>query len=321
MSRELIRRALQMIPILFGISLVVFGLVQLAPGDAVDAMIPPDAIGVTPAMRQQLRHQMGLDQPAPIRYFYWLKNAARGNFGYSLGTRQPITKIIGERMPATLLLVGFALVMSIVLGVGFGVLSAVKQYSWLDYLVTLFSFSWLSIPSFFLGLVVIYLFAVKLNWFPAFGISSRGVTGPAIVLDRLHHLILPGITLGLELTAALTRYVRSGLLEVLSSDYLRTARAKGLREWRVIVRHGLRNALIPAITVIALRIPVLFSGAVVVETVFQWPGLGTLTLSAANQRDYPLIMALALMLTGIVVVSNFLADVAYMIIDPRIRYG
>ena len=321
MTRELIRRALQMIPILFGISLVVFTLVQLEPGDAVDAMIPPDAIGVTPAMRQQIRQQLGLDQPAPIRYVYWLKNALKGNFGYSLGTRQPITKIIGQRMPATLLLVGFALLMSIVLGTAIGVLSAIKQYSWLDYLVTLFSFSWLSIPSFFLGLVVIFIFAVKLNWFPAFGISSPGVTGPAVIWDRFHHLLLPGLTLGLELTAALTRYVRSGLLEVLSSDYLRTARAKGLREWRVVVQHGLRNALIPAITVIALRIPVLFSGAVVVETVFQWPGLGTLTLSAANQRDYPLIMALALMLTGIVVVSNFLADVAYMIVDPRIRYG
>lgn len=320
MSRELIRRALQMIPILFGISVVVFTLVQLAPGDAVDAMIPPSAIAVTPALRQQLRHELGLDQPAPIRYLYWLKNAVRGNFGYSLGTREPITTIIGQRMPATLLLVGFALVTSIILGMLIGVISAVKQYSWIDYIVTLFSFSWLSIPSFFLGLVVIFIFAVKLNWFPAFGISSPGVTGTALIWDRIHHLILPGMTLGLELTAALTRYVRSGLLEVLSSDYLRTARAKGLREWHVIVRHGLRNALIPSITVIALRIPVLFSGAVVVETVFQWPGLGSLTLSAANQRDYPLIMALALMLTSIVVVSNFLADVAYMIIDPRIRY-
>ena len=321
MTRELVRRALQMIPILFGISLVVFTLVQLEPGDAVDAMIPPDAVGVTPAMRQQLRHQLGLDQPAPIRYVYWLKNAARGNFGYSLGTRQPITKIIGQRMPATLLLVGFALLLSIVLGTAIGVLSAIKQYSWLDYVVTLFSFSWLSIPSFFLGLVMIFIFAVKLNWFPAFGISNPGVTGTAVIWDRFHHLLLPGLTLGLELTAALARYIRSGLLEVLSSDYLRTARAKGLREWRVVVQHGLRNALIPAITVIALRIPVLFSGAVVVETVFQWPGLGSLTLSAANQRDYPLIMALALMLTGIVVVSNFLADVAYMIVDPRIRYA
>lgn len=321
MSRELIRRVLQMLPILFGISVVVFTLVQLAPGDAVDAMIPPDAIGVTPAMRQQLRRDLGLDQPAPIRYLYWLRQAITGDFGYSLGTRQPITTIIGQRLPATLLLVGFALLLSVGLGILVGVISAVKQYSWLDYLVTLFSFSWLSIPSFFLGLIVIYLFAVKLNWFPAFGISSPGVTGSAVVWDRLHHLILPGLTLGLELTAALTRYVRSGLLEVLASDYLRTARAKGLREWAVITRHGLRNALIPAITVIALRIPVLFSGAVVVETVFQWPGLGTLTLTAANQRDYPLIMALALMLTAIVVISNFLADLAYMIIDPRIRYG
>lgn len=320
MSRYILRRVAQLIPILISISIIVFILVELAPGDPVDALIPPGTIGVSENVRQNLRSEMGLDEPAPIRYVYWLKRAVTGDFGYSLASHRPISKVIMDRLPATLLLVSFALVVSITLGVLTGVISAVKQYSWIDYLVTLFSFAWLSVPIFFLGLMVIYIFAVRLGWFPAFGISDPGVSGFGKVTDRLHHLILPGFTLALELTAALTRYVRSSLLEVLESDYMRTARAKGLAERIVVLRHGLGNALIPMITVIALRLPILFGGAVVVETVFQWPGLGTLTLSAANQRDYPLVMALALIMATIVVLSNFLADLAYAIADPRIRY-
>ncbi|MEA2594893.1 MAG: peptide/nickel transport system permease protein, partial [Thermomicrobiales bacterium] len=177
----------------------------------------------------------------------------------------------------------------------------------------------LSIPEFFLGMLMIYLFAVRLNWFPAFGTSTAGAENH--LLDRLDHLILPGITLGLGLTAALTRYTRSSLIEVLNSDYMTTARAKGLQERSVIVRHGLRNALIPIITVVAFRMPYLISGAVIIETVFQWPGLGFLTLNAATQKDYPLIMALALAVSVIVIASSFVADVAYSFIDPRIRYG
>jgi peptide/nickel transport system permease protein len=309
-----------LIPILLSISVVVFVLVEIAPGDPVDALIPPGTLGVSENVRANLRDEMGLDEPAPVRYVYWLRRAATGDFGYSLASQRPISRVIRNRLPATLSLVGFALLVSIVLGIVTGVISAVKQYSWIDYLVTLFSFAWLSVPVFFLGLMVIYVFAVRLGWFPAFGISDPGVSGFDAVLDRLHHLILPGLTLALELTAALTRYVRSSLLEVLESDYMRTARAKGLAERVVILRHGLGNALIPMITVIALRLPILFGGAVVVETVFQWPGLGTLTLSAANQRDYPLVMALALFMATIVVLSNFLADIAYAVADPRIRY-
>lgn len=319
MSRYIARRCLQLIPILLGVSIVVFALVELAPGDPVDAMIPPE-INVSPETKERLREDLGLDKPAPERYVRWLARAVVGDFGYSLSSRRPISDIIMDRLPATLQLMGFALAMSIVLGILTGVVAAIKQYSWLDYLLTLFAFSWLSIPVFFMGLIVIYVFAVKLNWFPAFGASDPGVSGLDAFWDRLHHLILPGVTLGLELTAALTRYVRSSLLEVLHSDYMRTARAKGLRERAVVMRHGLRNALIPMITVVALRLPILIGGAVVIETVFQWPGLGTLTLSAANQRDYPLVMALALFLAVIVVVSNFLADIAYAVADPRIRY-
>ena len=319
MSGYIARRFLQLIPILLGVSIVIFILVELAPGDPVDAMIPPET-NVSQEGRERLRESLGLDAPPPERYARWLGRAIVGDFGYSLASRRPISDIILTRLPATLQLMGFALLLSLTLGVVTGVAAAVKQYSWLDYILTLFAFSWLSIPIFFMGLAVIYIFAVKLNWFPAFGASDPGVSGIDAFWDRLHHLILPGVTLGLELTAALTRFVRSSLLEVLHSDYLRTARSKGLRERVVVMQHGLRNALIPMITVVALRLPIVFGGAVVVETVFQWPGLGTLTLSAANQRDYPLVMALALFMATIVVISNFLADVAYAMADPRIRY-
>jgi len=269
MRKYLIQRLLHSLVILLGVSVLVFTLVELAPGDIVDSMISPEMF-VTPEVKEQLRREYGLDEPAPIRYVRWLGRAVQGDFGSSLASRRPIRDIILDRLPISLQLVGFALVISVVLGIGTGVIAAVKQYSWIDYLVTLFAFSWLSIPGFFLGMLMIYIFAVRLNWFPAFGTSTAGAENP--FLDRLHHLVLPGVTLGLELTAALTRYTRSSLLEVLHSDYMTTARAKGLRERVVIVRHGLRNALIPIITVIALRLPYLISGAVVIETVFQWPG-------------------------------------------------
>lgn len=318
MRTYLIQRFIHSLVILFGISVLVFALVELAPGDIVDSMISPEMF-VTPEVKAQMRQELGLDEPAPVRYVRWLGRAVQGDFGYSLATRKPIRGIILDRLPISLQLVGFALIVSVVLGIGTGVVAAVKQYTWIDYLVTLFAFSWLSVPGFFLGMLMIYVFAVRLNWFPAFGTSTAGAANP--FLDRFEHLVLPGVTLGLELTAALTRYTRSSLLEVLHSDYMTTARAKGLRERVVVVRHGLRNALIPIITVIALRLPYLMSGAVVIETVFQWPGLGFLTLTAANQKDYPLIMALALAVTVVVVVSSFLADIAYSLADPRIRYG
>ena len=318
MRTYLIQRFIHSVTILFGISVLVFVLVELAPGDVVDSMISPEDF-VTPEVKAQMRKELGLDEPAPIRYVQWLGRMVQGDFGYSLAARKPINDMILARMPTTLELVGFALFISLVLGVGTGVIAAVKQYSWADYLATFSAFAWLSIPEFFLGMLMIYFFAVRLDWFPAFGTSTAGAEHH--VLDRLDHLVLPGITLGLGLTAALTRYTRSSLLEMLNSDYMTTARAKGLRERSVIVRHGLRNALIPIVTVVAFRMPYLISGAVIIETVFQWPGLGFLTLNAATQKDYPLIMALALAVSVVVIVSSFLADIAYSLVDPRIRYG
>lgn len=316
MTHYLVRRLIHAITILIGVSILVFIFVEMAPGDAIDAMLPPESLP-TPEAKEAMRERLGLNDPAPVRYVRWLGRAVQGDLGYSLTSRKPVTDIIMTRLPKTLQLVGTAMLISVIIGVSTGIISAIRQYSWIDYLTTFFSFFWLSIPGFFLGLLMIYLFAVKLNWFPVFGASSPGAKNP--VLDRLHHLILPATVLGLELAAALTRYTRASLLEVLRTDYMRTARAKGLRERTVIVRHGLKNALIPIITVVAFRMPYLISGAVVIETVFQWPGLGLLTLNAANHKDYPLVLALALAVTVIVVVSSFLADLAYSIVDPRIR--
>ncbi len=318
MASYVLRRLFHALTILLGVSILVFIFVELAPGDAVDSLMPPESMS-TPEAKEAMRERLGLNDPAPLRYVQWLGRAVQGDMGYSLTSRKPVTDIIMARLPKTLLLVATAMVFSIVVGISTGILSAIKQYTIIDYLATFFSFFWLSVPGFFLSLLMIYVFAVKLNWFPVFGASSPNAAHP--VLDRIHHLILPAAVLGLELAAALTRYTRASLIEVMRADYMRTARAKGLTEWVVIISHGLKNALIPIITVIAFRLPYLLSGAVIIETVFQWPGLGLLTLTAANQKDYPLILALTMAVTILVVISSFFADLAYSIADPRIRLG
>jgi len=316
LTHYLIQRLIHGITVLLGVSLLVFIAVELAPGDVVDAMLPPESF-TSDAAKEQMRERYGLNDPAPLRYVQWLGRVVTGDLGYSLTSSDPVIDGIMRRLPATLQLVGFAMAVSIVIGIVSGVIAAVKQYSAVDYLVTFFSFFWLSIPAFFMGLLLIYIFAVQLHWFPVFGSSSASAQYP--VLDRLHHLVLPGVTLGLELAAALTRYTRASMLDVLHTDYLRTARAKGLRERVVITRHALKNALIPVITVIAFRLPYLIGGAVIIETVFQWPGLGLLMLNAATQKDYPMVMGLALIVTAVVVVSSLIADLAYSLVDPRIR--
>lgn len=318
MRTFVMRRVLLTIPIVLGISLIVFTLVNLAPGDVLSAMIPLDQ-SVSESELEAMRKQLGLDQPAPIRYLKWLGQVAQGNLGYSYATHRPILPLILARLPATLQLMAFALVFSTILGVATGVLAAVKQYSFFDYLLTILSFFWISVPGFFLALLMIYVFAVKVDIFPAFGYSSVDSASP--FWDKVHHLLLPGITLGLELTAALTRYARASLLEVLHNDYVHTARAKGLAYKWIVLKHALPNAIIPVITVIGLRLPALFGGAIVIERVFQWPGMGSMVIAAANGRDYPVVMAVSLFTTTLVVVSSLLTDLAYAWVDPRIRYS
>ncbi|HAL62548.1 MAG TPA: peptide permease [Chloroflexi bacterium] len=317
MTQYIIRRVLISIPLLFGITLIIFALANLMPGDALTAMITDEApiSGETLAVR---RAQLGLDKPIPIQYLIWIRELAQGNLGYSFVIHIPIGPTIARRVPATLELMGLSLLFSIIIGVSLGVISALKQYSVLDYILTVLGFAGSSIPIFFLGLLLIDIFALTLGWLPPSGI---GTAGEAFSLkDNLKHLLLPALSLGVLRTAVFMRYTRASMLEVLRSEYMTTARAKGLRERTVVIRHGFRNALMPIITIIGLNLPVLFGGAVIIETVFQWPGMGLLYITAVRQRDYPMIMGLALISSVAVLLSNLLTDIAYAFADPRIRY-
>lgn len=320
MGRYLWRRLLISIPVLIGISLGTYVLVDLAPGDPVTAMINPEtAASLGPDWVAAQRHQLGLDRPLPVRYVTWLDQIAHGNLGYSTQDRQPVAPKIRERLGPTTRLMGAAILISLIIALPVGVLSALKQYSLIDYLVTILGFAAIAVPSFFLGLAGIYIFSVKLGWLPAANMSTIG--RPSGLFDEIRHLVLPASVLGLAEAAALIRYTRSSMLEVIHQDYVTVARAKGLRERVVIYRHALRNALIPLVTVVALRLPILVGGTVIIETIFAWPGMGQLAISAVLARDFPVVMAINLITATMIVASNLLADVLYVVIDPRIKYS
>jgi peptide/nickel transport system permease protein len=320
MQRYIIRRLLISIPVLLGVTVFSFVFVHLAPGDPVEALIDPvRRADLGPEWVAQRKAELGLNQPLPVRYAVWLGQLAQGNMGYSLVNRQPVGAQIGERIGPTLLLMGTSLLVAIALGVPLGILSAVRQYSLLDYLATIAGFVAISTPSFFLGLGLIYLVAVNLRLLPTSGMYTLGVDQS--LGDLLAHLILPVTVLGLGQTPQILRYTRSSMLEVLRQEYVTTARAKGLPERIVLLRHTLRNALIPLITVVGLTLPNLLGGAVITEQIFQWPGMGWLAVRAVNGRDYPLLMGVILVTATLVLLSNLLADILYARADPRIRYG
>jgi peptide/nickel transport system permease protein len=319
MGRYLLARLLISVPVLLGITLVTYFIINLAPGDPVSALINPDQAAVLgPDFIEQQRERLGLNEPIPIRYALWLKEVAQGNLGFSLADQQPIVDKIGERLWPTLKLMLTALVIALVVAIPVGVLSAVKQYSIIDYVATVFGFGAISIPSFFLSLAVIYIFSLRLGWLPTAGMATFGQ--PTALWDSIRHLILPAVVLGLAEAAPLIRYTRSSMLEVIQQDYVTVARAKGLRERGVIYGHALRNALIPLITIIALSLPRLLGGTVIVEAIFAWPGMGTLAITAVRGRDYPVIMAINLISAVMILLSNLLADVIYALVDPRIKY-
>ena len=320
MGTYILRRIAVSVPVLLGITLSVYVIISLAPGDPVDALINPEAVAALgPEFREQQREALGLNQPILVRYGIWLKELARGNLGYSFMDRQSIATKIEERMVPTLALMVTALIIAIVIAVPLGVLSAIKQYSLIDYTATVLGFAAISVPSFFLGLAAIYVFALKIPILPAAGMVTVGQE-PTLA-DSLWHLILPAVVLGLAEAAPLIRYTRSSMLEVIRQDYVRTARAKGLRERAVVYEHALRNALIPLVTVIALNLPRLLGGTVIVEAIFAWPGMGTLAITAVRGRDYPVIMAINLIAAVMILLSNLLADLIYAVIDPRIKYS
>lgn len=319
MGQYILRRFLITIPLVIGITLATYVIVNLAPGDPVTALINPEsAASLGPEWIAEQRRQLGLDKPLPVRYVLWLREVGRGNLGYSTQDRQPIAQKIRERIWPTLRLMSCALILALLIAVPVGVLSALRQYSFMDYAVTILGFTAIAVPSFFLALSGIYIFAIKLGWLPTAGMYTVG--RPQTLWDSLHHLILPATVLGLAEAAPLIRYVRSSMLEVIRQDYVNVARAKGLRESAVIYRHALRNALIPLITVVALSLPRLFGGTVIIEKIFAWPGMGTLAIDAVIARNYPVILAINLIAALLILGSNLLADILYAIIDPRIKY-
>ncbi len=317
MSKYIFQRALISIPLLIGITLIIFVLADAMPGDAVLAMQSDESFS-SQELIDLRRDQLGLSDPLYIQYFNWVGQLLRGNLGRSYITSESINEQIKIRIRPTLELMGAALSFSIVVGVTLGVVSALKQYSLLDYLLTLVGFAGISIPVFFMALMLIYVFALRLGWLPASGYATAG-EAPTFV-DRLRHILLPAFSLGLLRTAMFMRYTRAAVLDVINQDYIRTARAKGLKDITVIMKHIVRSSLLPLITVIGLTLPVLFGGGVIIEQIFQWPGIGLLFFVAIEARDGPQIMGIALIYTIIVLVSNLLTDIAYAWVDPRIRY-
>ncbi len=315
MVRYVIRRLLQAIPMLVGISFAAFVLLRLAPGGpmAVYAQNP----NMTEADMRRIEHILGLDQPIHIQYLKWAAGMATGNLGYSYRTGRPVGQIILERVPATIQLMGCAYLIAITLGLSTGIVSAIRRHSIFDYCATTGAMVGLSVPTFWFGLMVIIVFAGMLRWIPSGGIASLGT--PFSIQDRLVHLVGPASVLGLWMTATWSRYTRSSVLEVVGQDYIRTARAKGLRSRTILLRHTLRNAMIPLVTLAGLEFRNLFGGALVTETVFSWPGVGRLYLDSLNYQDYSVILGLLLITSVMVLAGSLLADILYAVVDPRIR--
>lgn len=320
MSRLIIRRLVELLPLLIGITLLSFFVMHLAPGDPTALFIDPH---VKPEELARLKANWGLDRPVIVQYFYWLKNVLVGDFGRSYLTGRPVIQEIMERIPATLLLMGSSLFLSLAIAIPVGVYSAVKKNSRFDRIFSFISFLGISIPSFWLALMLILLFSLTLGWFPSFGMTNpllKDAPWWIRLLDLQWHLALPVFALTFLSIAGLTRYQRAAVLEVLREDYIRTARAKGLPERIVFFKHALRNALLPLITLLGLSLPDLFSGAFIIETVFGWPGLGRLGVTSVFQRNYPLIMGIVVFSSILIILGNMLADMGYALADPRIRY-
>ena len=314
MIRFLVRRLVQSLVLLWLVSIIGFAVLHLAPGGplAEFTLVP----GMTPAQLKMIAHQMGLDRPLPVQYWEWFRRMLAGNWGHSYRDSQPVLDVIAAHIGPTLELMVSSTIIAILLGTWVGVLGAIRRYSVFDYLATVGAMIALSIPTFWFGLVVIYIFSVKLAWLPA---GNLYTIGNGTFLDYAVHLIAPSIVLALVTIAIWSRYLRASMLEVVNQDYIRTARAKGVPERRILFRHTIRNALLPMITIAGLQLPTLLSGALVTETVFTWPGMGRLFLDSIGYRDYPVVMGILMFSAILVLLGNFLADMLYAVADPRIR--
>ncbi|HHY76095.1 MAG TPA: ABC transporter permease [Firmicutes bacterium] len=323
MRTYIIRRLLQMIPLLIGISIVNFTIMHLAPGDPVDLLVERNA---TAEERARIRELYGLNDPIYVQYFRWLSHVLRGDFGKSFVDGQSVSKTILERLPYTLYLNFLIMVVIYAVAVPIGIISALKQYSKFDHIMTTLAFLGQAVPSFWIGLILIYFFGLKLDWLPISGVGTIGLNVRtagfwATFVDRAAHVVMPVIVVAFGSLTGVARYMRSSMLEVIRQDYVRTARAKGLPEKVVIVKHALRNALLPIVTLLGNELPLLFGGLVVIESIFSWPGIGLLSIRAIFQRDYQIVMAINMMGATLMVLGNFLADLLYVVVDPRIKYS
>jgi peptide/nickel transport system permease protein len=318
MKEYIVRRLLQMIPTLIGISIIVFAISALVPGDYITARNNPN---MTKEKAAELRSIYGLDKPEYQRYFIWAGNMLKGNFGDSLQHKQPVKKVINDYVWNSFIIAFFTLIFSWLIAIITGVFSARFQYSLFDKIITLIVFTCMSLPSFFIGLLLIKVFALTFNLFPVGGMTTTGLnaSGWAYIKDVAYHGFLPILVLTMLSTGSLTRYFRTSMLEVIRQDYIRTARAKGLKERTVIFKHALRNAMIPAITLLGFELPALFGGAIILEQIFVWPGVGHVYLGSINMRDYPFMLGFTIFLAVLTLLGNLISDVLYGAADPRIR--
>jgi ABC-type dipeptide/oligopeptide/nickel transport system permease component len=323
----IVRRLLSLVVILLGVSVLVFMLVHLAPGDPVRIMLGEEA---TFADVERLNRVYGFDQPLPVQYWRWLRSAIQGDLGMSIRQQLPVATIIWERMPATIELSLWSMVISIGIGVPLGVLSAVRRNTWIDFGSMFAALVGVAAPNFWVGLILLSQIALHVAWLPiggrgpAFGDAMWALVtrfDGAVMWDHLRYVILPALALGVSLMAVITRLTRSSLLEVLGKDYVRTARAKGLRGLKVVYGHALKNAMLPVVTVVGVQFGALLGGAIVIEVVFSWPGVGRLIVNAISQRDFPVVQGSVLMLAIVFAVVNLLVDLSYGLINPRVRYG
>lgn len=313
MSKYIIKRILIAIPVLIGITIIDYAIMCLA-GSPLEMLQGPR---VSEAAVEAKKIALGLDKPFYVQYFIWLWQLLQGNMGYSIKSYQSVSSMIASHLGPTLLLMGVSLIVSLLMAVPAGIYSAIHQYSKGDYTVVTLSFLGSSIPGFFLSLLLIYVFTIKLGWLPSSGMTTLGTEGGAA--DVAKHMVMPVLVLATSMAGSNIRYIRSAVLEILQQDYLRTARAKGIGRFKVIYKHALRNALVPIVTVIGMEIPVLFGGAVIIEQVFSWPGLGLMTMNAITGRDYPVIMGVCLLSAVVVLLANLITDILYALADPTIQ--
>ncbi|HUV35592.1 MAG TPA: ABC transporter permease [Patescibacteria group bacterium] len=321
MQRFFIRRILQAVLLVLIVLTITFFLLHLAPGDPMSRYYHPD---ISPETIAQIREHLGLDRPVLEQYVRWMGSFIRGDFGMSLRFNRPVSALLAETIPNTLRLTVASLLLYIIIGSALGILSAVRRYSLLDRINTIAALFIYSIPSFWLALMLILLFSLKAGILPSSHMESIGageLAGGALLWDRLRHLVLPAFVLGVASAAGMARYMRGSMLDVLREDYIRTARAKGLPEGRVLLKHALKNAAIPVVTIIGLSIPLLLGGSVVVEKIFSWPGMGRLMVDAIYSRDYPVVLAVNFVVAVMVIVGNLVADIGYALLDPRITYS